>query len=63
MCNRDGPDVICVAVSALSLVSSGLVDQQLDQGAGIEVEAQRRPSATQSEALLPLPLSFTGLGM
>lgn len=46
MCNRDGSDVICVAVGALGLVSSGLVDQQLDQGAGIEVEAQRRPSAT-----------------
>lgn len=46
MCNRDGSDVICIAVGALGLVGSGLVDQQLDQGAGIEVEAQRRPSAT-----------------
>lgn len=46
MCNRDSSDVICVAVGALGLVSSGLVDQQLDQGAGIEVEAQRRPSET-----------------
>jgi uncharacterized protein YsxB (DUF464 family) len=46
MCNRDGSDVVCVAVGTLGMVGSGLVDQQLDQGAGIEVEAQRRPSET-----------------
>jgi hypothetical protein len=46
MCNRDGSDIICIAVGALGLVGSGLVDQQLDQGAGIEVEAQRRLSET-----------------
>lgn len=44
--DRGGPDAIGVAVGASCLLGSRLIDQQLDQGAGIEVEAQRRPSAT-----------------
>lgn len=46
MGDRGGPHAIGVAIGASRLPSSRLVDQQLDQGAGIEVEAQRRPSAT-----------------
>lgn len=44
--DRGAPDAIGVAVGASSLLGPRLIDQQLDQGAGIEVEAQRRPSAT-----------------
>ena len=44
--DRGGSDAIGAAIGASRLLGSRLVDQQLDQGAGIEVEAQRRPSAT-----------------
>lgn len=44
--DRSGPDAIGVAVDASCLLGSRLIDQQLDQGAGIEIEAQRRPSVT-----------------
>lgn len=46
MSDRDGSDAARAAIGALSLVGPRLVDQQLDQSAGIEVEAQRRPSET-----------------
>jgi hypothetical protein len=62
MSDRRGADAIRLGVGAPSLLGSGLVDQELDQRAGIEVEAQRRPSETYSAALLPGPRSLAGLG-
>lgn len=44
--NRGGSHPVCVVVGELRCLGARLVDQQLDKGAGIEVEAQRRPSAT-----------------
>src|ERR1044072_7864969 len=41
-----GSAPIGAAIGASRLLGSRLVDQQLDQGAGIAVEGQRRPSAT-----------------
>jgi hypothetical protein len=61
MRDRRGSNAIRFGVGAPSFLSSGLVDQELDQRAGIEVEAQRRPSETYSAALLPGPRSFAGL--
>lgn len=55
-----GADAIRLGVGAAGLLRSGLVDQELDQRAGIEVEAQRRPSETYSAALLPGPRSLAG---
>jgi hypothetical protein len=46
MRDRGGSDAAGVVVGALRLLRSRLVDQQLDQGTGIEVEVQRRPSET-----------------
>jgi hypothetical protein len=46
VCDRDRAYAVCLAIGELRLLGAGLIDQQLDQGAGIEVEAQRRPSAT-----------------
>lgn len=59
--DRRRADGIRLGVSAPSFFSSGLVDHELDQRAGIEVEAQRRPSETYSAALLPEPRSLAGL--
>ena len=61
MSDRRGADAIRLGVSVPSLFGSRLVDQELDQCAGIEVEAQRRPSETYSAALLPGPLGLAGL--
>ena len=61
MSDRRGANAVCPGVGAAGLLGSGLVDQELDQRAGIEVEAQRRPSETYSAALLPLPLSLAGV--
>jgi hypothetical protein len=61
MSDGGGADPICLGVGAPRLLGSGLVDQELDQCAGIEVEAQRRPSETYSDALLPGPRSLAGL--
>jgi hypothetical protein len=41
-----GSDAVGVAIGGLCLLGSRLVDQKLDQSAGIEVEVQRRPSET-----------------
>lgn len=60
MCDGGGPDAVRLAVGAPRLLGSWLIDQELDQRAGIEVEAQRRPSATYSAALLPVPRSLAG---
>jgi hypothetical protein len=46
MGDRGGSDAVGVVVGALRLLGSRLVDQQLDQGTGIEIEVQRRPSET-----------------
>jgi hypothetical protein len=46
MRDRGGSDAAGVVVGALCLLRSRLIDQQLDQGTGIEVEVQRRPSET-----------------
>jgi len=43
-------------------LTARLVDEQLDQSAGIQIEAQRRPSETYSEAVGPGPRSLTGFG-
>ncbi len=58
--NRGRTDAGRLAVSAPGLLGSCLIDQELDQRAGIEVEAQRRPSETYSAALFPLPRSLAG---
>src|SRR6476620_234913 len=60
MGDRGGADAVRLAVGAPGLLGSRLVDQELDQGAGIEVEAQRLPSETYSAALLPGPRSLAG---
>jgi hypothetical protein len=44
--DRSGTHAVGVVVRALRLLRSRLIDQQLDQGAGIEIEVQRRPSET-----------------
>lgn len=44
--NRRAAYAAGVVVGPLGLGRAGLIDQQLDQGAGIEVKTQRRPSAT-----------------
>lgn len=44
--DRCGPDAVGLAVGAPGLFGSRLVDQQLDQRAGVEVNAQRLPSET-----------------
>lgn len=41
-----GSDAVGIAIGVLRLLGSRLVDQQLDQGAGVEIETQRRPSET-----------------
>ena len=61
MSDGRGADAIRLGVGGPGLFGSGLVDQELDQRAGIEVEAQRRPSETYSAALLPEPWSLAGL--
>lgn len=61
MGDRRGADAVRLGVGAPSLFRSGLIDQELDQRAGIEVEAQRRSSETYSAALLPWPRSLAGL--
>lgn len=60
--DRGGADAVRLAVGAACLLGSRLIDQELDQRAGIEIEAQRRPSETYSAALLPEPRSLTGFG-
>lgn len=60
MCDSSGPDTVRLAVGAPGLVGSWLLDQELDQRAGVEVQAQRRPSDTYSAALLPVPRSLAG---
>lgn len=62
MCDCGSADTVRLAVSTPRLVGPRLIDQELDQRAGIEVEAQRRPSETYSAALLPLPRSLAGFG-
>jgi hypothetical protein len=44
--NRRAAYAAGVVVGPLGLGGAGLIDQQLDQGAGIEIKTQRRPSAT-----------------
>jgi hypothetical protein len=44
--DRGASDAIGVVEGTLRLLRSRLIDQQLDQGAGIEIEVQRRPSET-----------------
>jgi hypothetical protein len=61
MSNGRGADAIRLGICAPGLLGSRLVDQELDQRAGIEVEAQRRPSETYAAALLPEPRSLAGL--
>jgi len=46
MRDRGGSDAVGFAIGILRLLRSRLIDQQLDQGAGIEIKAQRRPSET-----------------
>lgn len=46
MRDRGGSDAVGILVGALCLPRARLIDQQLDQGAGIQVKAQRRPSET-----------------
>jgi len=46
MRDRGASDPVGVVVGALRGLGARLIDQQLDQGAGIEVETQRRPSET-----------------
>lgn len=46
MRDRGGSDAVGVAIGTLRLLRARLVDQQLDQGAGVQVETQRRPSET-----------------
>ena len=41
-----GSDAVGVVVGTLRFFRPRLIDQQLDQSTGIEVEAQRRPSET-----------------
>lgn len=53
MGDPDGANPVRLVVGAAGLFRSRLIDQELDQGAGIEVEAQRRPSETYSAAFLP----------
>jgi hypothetical protein len=61
MSDRRGADAIRLRVGAPSLLGSRLVDQELYQRTGIEIETQRRPSETYSAALLPRPRSLAGL--
>lgn len=44
--DRGGSDAVGLVIGTLRLLRSRLIDQQLDQGAGIEIEVQRRPSET-----------------
>lgn len=60
MGDRGGADTVCLGVCASRLLGPWLIDQELDQRAGIQVEAQRRPSDTYSAALLPVPRSLAG---
>jgi hypothetical protein len=46
MRDRGGSDAVGLVIGTLRLLRSRLIDQQLDQGAGIEIEVQRRPSET-----------------
>lgn len=46
MRDRGASDAVGVVVGTQRLLRPWLIDQQLDQGAGIEVKAQRRPSET-----------------
>lgn len=46
MRDRRAPDAVRVPVGTLGLLGSWLIDEQLDESAGIEVKAQRRPSET-----------------
>jgi hypothetical protein len=46
MRDRGGSDAVGLVIGTLRLFRSRLIDQQLDQGAGIEIEVQRRPSET-----------------
>jgi hypothetical protein len=46
MRDRGGSDAVGLLKGILRLLRSRLIDQQLDQGAGIEIEVQRRPSET-----------------
>src|SRR3954447_465898 len=55
MRDRGGSDALGLVIGTLRLLRSRLIDQQLDQGAGIEIEVQRRPSETWSAALMPVP--------
>lgn len=58
--DRHRADAVGLGVGPAGILGARLVDQQLDQRAGIEVEVQRRPSETYSAALLPLPWSLAG---
>jgi hypothetical protein len=55
-----GCHCVSAAVSIAGDVAFRLVDKELDQGTGIEIEAQRRPSETYSAAVLPEPRSLIG---
>jgi hypothetical protein len=46
MGDRGGSDAVGSVVGTLCLLRTRLIDQQLDEGAGIQVEVQRRPSET-----------------
>jgi hypothetical protein len=61
MSNRGGADAVRLAIGAPGFFGSRLIHQQLGQGAGIEVETQRRPSEKYSAPLLPVPRSLAGL--
>jgi hypothetical protein len=58
--DRHRADAVGLGVGPAGILGARLVDQQLDQRAGIEVEVQRRPSETYSAALLPVPWSLAG---
>ncbi len=62
MSDRSGAHSLGAFVSGLGVLSAGLGDEQLYERAGIEVEAQRRPSETYSAALLPAPRGLVGFG-
>jgi hypothetical protein len=58
-----GRDEAGFFTGCLGDLTAGLVDYQLDQGACVEIETQRRPSETYSEAVGPGPISLTRLGV
>jgi hypothetical protein len=63
MGNGAGRDEAGLGLGSMGDLAARLVDKQLDQGARIEIQAQRRPSETYSAAVGPSPLNLTGFGM